>query len=428
MEPTTLILCGASVRAAAQSALRAGFAVWCADLFRDADLAAICPEALRVEDYPHGLPVLLVRHAPSGPCVFTGALENHPEVIAEIGRDRPIWGMSPEILQKIRQPETLQEALAAGGFPSLEVRLTPPARKMESVHWLRKPFASGGGQRICMWDDSPSASNPDDYYWQQYFPGESQSALFLADGQTAMLIGLCRQLIGQSWLHAAPFAYCGNIGPLPMTESERNFLQSLGTFLTARFGLCGLFGLDLIRDGESFFVTEVNPRYTASVELYELAHQVPLLAWHGEVYQSVIEAGPRAPPRPALKDRAKPEKSPLKGADMNGNASPLQGAFSSLARSFRAGRHGTGDPSPCLAKAILYAPNEMMIPGDFLSSYTHRNPVWQLPAYADVPPLGTVIQAGQPVLTLFAAGNDAAGCRSALEKEAYSLDILFRRL
>ena len=38
-----LLIFGASVRAAAFSALRAGLQPWCADLFADADLRARCP-------------------------------------------------------------------------------------------------------------------------------------------------------------------------------------------------------------------------------------------------------------------------------------------------------------------------------------------------------------------------------------------------
>src|SRR5262245_40265790 len=135
MKSMTLILCGASVRAAAYSALRAGFAIWCADRFRDADLVAICPEAICVEDFPHGLPALLEQHGPPGPCVFTGVLENHPEIIAEIGKHHPVWGMSPEVLTAVRHPLELQQALAAGGFPSLQVKLTPPTRSKVSGRW-----------------------------------------------------------------------------------------------------------------------------------------------------------------------------------------------------------------------------------------------------------------------------------------------------
>ena len=51
----SLLIFGASVRAAAFSALRAGLQPWCADLFADADLRARCP-TIRVpaEVYPDG--------------------------------------------------------------------------------------------------------------------------------------------------------------------------------------------------------------------------------------------------------------------------------------------------------------------------------------------------------------------------------------
>ncbi|MBW3539720.1 MAG: hypothetical protein KY476_05570, partial [Planctomycetes bacterium] len=50
----SLLIAGASARAAAQSAVRSGWSVTALDLFADRDLAATC-EAVRVESYPWGL-------------------------------------------------------------------------------------------------------------------------------------------------------------------------------------------------------------------------------------------------------------------------------------------------------------------------------------------------------------------------------------
>ena len=49
-----LTIVGSSARAAASSAVRAGFFVRAGDLFADADLAQVA-EATRVADYPAGL-------------------------------------------------------------------------------------------------------------------------------------------------------------------------------------------------------------------------------------------------------------------------------------------------------------------------------------------------------------------------------------
>ena len=53
---STLIIIGASTRAAATSAWRAGWTPWCADLFADADLERIATvRKVPPETYPHGL-------------------------------------------------------------------------------------------------------------------------------------------------------------------------------------------------------------------------------------------------------------------------------------------------------------------------------------------------------------------------------------
>ncbi len=71
MSPVVIIV-GASVRAAAQSAVRAGYQVLAADLFRDSDLRK-CAESIRVQDYPNGLLDVLSEWPPSD-WLYTGGL------------------------------------------------------------------------------------------------------------------------------------------------------------------------------------------------------------------------------------------------------------------------------------------------------------------------------------------------------------------
>ena len=54
----------------------------------------------------------------------------------------------------------------------------------------------------------------------------------------------------------------------------------MGATLAASFGLIGLFGVDLILRDDVPWPVEVNPRYTASVEVLELALGRSLLADH----------------------------------------------------------------------------------------------------------------------------------------------------
>ena len=83
-----LLLIGASVRAAAFSALRAQLTPTGADLFADSDLEACCP-IVRIEasSYP-GAVRELARAAPPSPWMYAGGLEHHPELIDLIAAER----------------------------------------------------------------------------------------------------------------------------------------------------------------------------------------------------------------------------------------------------------------------------------------------------------------------------------------------------
>src|ERR1051325_6805760 len=85
-----VIILGASTRAAAFSAARAGLSPWCVDLFADADLSRRFPvRKVPLADYPHAL-LAALNDAPPGPVIYTGGLENHPSLLERIAR--PLWG------------------------------------------------------------------------------------------------------------------------------------------------------------------------------------------------------------------------------------------------------------------------------------------------------------------------------------------------
>src|SRR5437660_1348056 len=110
-----VILIGASTRAAAMSALRAGWTPWCVDLFADVDLERIAAvRKVPTATYPHSLLDALA-DAPQAPVMYGGALENRPDLIARI--DRPLWGNPPEVLRAIRSPERWTQYLRTIGVP-----------------------------------------------------------------------------------------------------------------------------------------------------------------------------------------------------------------------------------------------------------------------------------------------------------------------
>ncbi len=277
-----LIILGASARAAAFSAHRAGLSPWCIDLFADADLQARFPvRKVPLAAYPHGI-LAELDDAPDGPVLYTGGLENHPDLLARIGR--PLWGNSPEVLRRVRDPFLLAETLRRHGWPALEVRREPPPPG-DRRQWLLKPLRGSGGIGIRHYDGRPF--DPTVHYLQEYTLGSCLGTVFLGMPERgALWLGTCWPL-AKRWLQAPPFHYTGSVVAGHTLLGPR--LKALGDLLVREFGLVGLFGVDTVLQTDprtralEVLPLEVNPRYTASVEILERAWNRSLLELHSAV-------------------------------------------------------------------------------------------------------------------------------------------------
>jgi predicted ATP-grasp superfamily ATP-dependent carboligase len=92
-----------------------------------------------------------------------------------------------------------------------------------------------------------------------------------------------RPLTGRAWCGARGFAYCGSVdAPLDdVRDRVRRQFDRIGEALAAAFRLTGLFGVDTIIDPRGHVhVLEVNPRPTASMELYERATGTSIASLH----------------------------------------------------------------------------------------------------------------------------------------------------
>jgi len=374
-----LLIVGASARAAAASARRAGFDPWCADLFGDADLARLAPDSVRcpADKYPAGL-IDTLRDAPPGPLIYTGGLENHPKLVRALAGLRTLWGNGAEALARIRSPFAVERLLRERGLPSPEVRADRPG----SGRWLRKPLAGAAGQGITIAEPhrprSPGRSRS--HYYQRFVPGPSMSAVYVRARGEVRLLGVTEQLIGEPWLNAGPFRYAGNIGPVEVPDDLREDLLRVGRVVGDECDLLGLFGVDFIGHDGRPWVVEVNPRYPASVEVLERATTLVTLAHHRKAFDP--------------------------GAGLP--VGPVQGG-------------------PVAGKAILYALRRLVVPdysagplAEFLGPQIEDlgSPGAR---YADIPRPGEVIEAGWPILTLLGDGDDRPGCQMGLQDRARDL-------
>jgi predicted ATP-grasp superfamily ATP-dependent carboligase len=366
----TLTILGASARAAAQSAVRAGFDVWAADLFADADLRA-CGDGVQVHAYPRGLERALAQ-SPPGEWIYTGALENHPRLIQRMASSRRLLGCASDAVRRVRDPRRLSEVVRSAGLLFPETRFDG-FRAKEAGQWLVKSFRSAGGMKVRFAEvhDRQSRSRRSNYF-QRFIEGLPCSAVYIAAGGRSLLLGATRQLVGCDWTGGSGFQYCGSIGPLALNPRQLVQVDRLGECIAGQFPLAGLFGVDFVLAGDDVWALEVNPRYTASVEVIERSLGIRAVASHVAACRDarlVVETGePRA-----------------------------------------------DDDADCVSgKAIVFARTPLTILPSLTEHLLALSPPGPLSHFADIPAPGTKVMPRQPVFTCFAEGPGLPAVEAAL--------------
>lgn len=189
--------------------------------------------------------------------------------------------------------------------------------------------------------------------------GVAVSILFIADGHRIQVVGFNELLTSPA--DRMPFRYGGVVSNPALPEAIKARMLRYATGITKAFGLVGLNCMDCMMTGpEDVKVLEVNPRLSASVELYD---STELLLRH-------IQAG-------------KPVLAPL-----------------------------AMDRSRSKAILVCYAKTDLVIPMDM------EWPVWA----ADLPDPVTTIPAGHPVCSVTAHAKTADKAKSLAFARGRQLD------
>jgi len=381
--------------------------VHAADLFCDLDLQAIARTAVPVAHgaddaaagYPWSLKPAAEGFPPSAAWCYTGAIENHPDLIDAIARVRPLAGNPSDVVRRLRNPVQLAAVAHTAGLSFPETNSSPDGVPLDGT-FLVKPLAGAGGRGIRRWTPEVAADNAAQQaitprptqIWQRHAAGIPLSASYCFKQGSARLLGVSRQLIGEPWCHAGMFAWCGAVAlhaaggrtaiDLPIASLER-----FGSVLAERFQPVGLVGVDLVVDaGESITVIEVNPRPTASMELFERSGA-------GSIAGSHLAACGLGPPSGIAIEQ------------------PL----------FR--------PASNWAKAVLFASQPTPASQPLIDRLTREAIPWTQadggwPALADIPRPGQTIAAGAPVVTIFAAASTTDDAVTRLRDRVAHIDAL----
>jgi predicted ATP-grasp superfamily ATP-dependent carboligase len=339
----TVLIAALSGRALAACANAAGTEVIVADLFGDVDTRALARWVRLPGDLESGIDgdrlgsMIAALPEPVAGIVAGSGFEAAPELLDELARHAPLLGNSAACVRAVKAPFALAALLDRLGLPCPRVAEHPIPR----FGWLRKRIGGSGGAHI-----RPEAPPEPGFYYQERAFGRPVSALFVADGRAARVIGFSEQW--SSPTATMPFRYGGCAAPAAIPPVVASELALASDSIAAATGLVGLNSLDALVDGDNFTILEINPRPGATLDVFD-------------------------------------ENGALWHAHLNGVAGRLPG-------------RPWPTPKVARAAAIVYAESAVRVTCDLA----------EFPWVADIPARDTVIPAGAPVCTVLAEADDVA--------------------
>ncbi|MBB2970389.1 putative ATP-grasp superfamily ATP-dependent carboligase [Mesorhizobium sp. RMAD-H1] len=420
----TVLIAAISGRSLAAAARRAGLRPLVADLFNDSDTLRLAERAIRLPGSiqtgiePDGLVERLAALADGDEpqaFIYGSGFERTPEMVDAIARRFFVAGNSARTIRAVKDPAGLAGLCASLGIPHPEISMERPERP---DGWLVKLAGGAGGSHVAQASSPEIAPHPyplpacgereasalpshsssqhpaerdgetsmppsprtrgegkgeghsserqrfrldgarPGRYFQRFVAGKNISALFIADGKEARLIGFSRQWSAPS--ETSPYRYGGAVRLLRCHKRKRTQISEWLTALTARTGLVGLCAADFIDGAAGLWLIEINPRPGATLDIFDSA-ETPLLREH----LNAVRGATVTPP-----------------------------AY-------------TGS----VASAIAYTPHPIRL----------FPPIEWPDMTADHQPPGSMLEAGDPVCTVFASARSAATAERAVKTRVRAL-------
>ncbi len=182
-------------------------------------------------------------------------------MLREVATRHRLLGNTPEVVARVKDPDALSSLCE-----QLGISHPHPARVAEGGGaWLAKRAGGSGGTHIVA--ALPGQVAPNGHYVQRRLEGTPVSALFLADGSRAMLLGMSRQWADPAPAH--PHRYGGAVRPTPPAEAWWDEIARIVGRLTEAAGLVGLNGADFLLRSDSLDLLEINPRPGATLDVFK---------------------------------------------------------------------------------------------------------------------------------------------------------------
>jgi uncharacterized protein len=370
-EQLRIVVAGASGRSAAQRADLAGFDVLAIDLFSDRDLRSIAQ--VQPIDSIAQLPDTFWSAWVGAPVLLCGGMENRLDLVDCFHRYGLVCNLCADQLAELRNPDAWSRWASESGllWPETHGTLSNGAAFSPSERWLRKSRTSAGGLGVWTWRGERLESSE---YLQRQLDGEVLGVTFLSQPQNTLVVGCMKSWLADSVWGPSPFLYRGSVGPIPLQADEWQRLLAFAHRIQEATGLLGVWQADFVRNRDGWWILEINPRWSSSMELLEVAYDVSLVDHHA-----------RAVLAPPLCRAFREDWNPL-------------------------GPNGQSETGTIIGKAVRYASSDLTPTQSMLDRWwEHR---WDGSSIslrdgnrlADIPGETTTIAAGYPICTEYAVG------------------------
>jgi predicted ATP-grasp superfamily ATP-dependent carboligase len=301
-----LILTSFSTRAAADcfSTLK-NLKIYSFDYFGDLDLKEIVDYSYSLKENKHNFKTEVLFEAVKKflrqnqnqeyDLIYASAWDNHPELLYQLEKIKNLRlrGNSAAVISKLNQKETLKNLFKLAekaGFKTPDLFLNKNdfyyfSDKIDK-DLIIKPYQSGGGLDLKLikagtakekvLKDNFTANGS--FFAEEFIKGNNRSCQFAADGKKARILSFTQELkadaVNPKFKNS--FKYAGNILTKEDVKS-RNIISTFINELVKKYSLQGINGIDYIKNEQGIFFIELNPRFTAAVELIKDIYREELL-------------------------------------------------------------------------------------------------------------------------------------------------------
>ena len=256
--------------------MAAGYQVTALDAFADADTQCLAQASYNVKydsghfdvtDFEQTLDKIDLNDQIG--LAFGSGFEAAPELLEMVAERMPLLGNTPIVVRNLKRPRQFFMLLDILKIPHPEVSFQPLRfdSKKSAAGWLYKQGGGSGGMHVRKALPLPGIAPEVGHYFQREVPGVPVSLLFVADSRQAQVIGF-----NQQWLSptlAMPYRYGGAVSHVDLPDEVKQQLVYAAQQLTNAVGLRGLNSLDAMMDGGQIWVLELNPRLSATFDLYQ---------------------------------------------------------------------------------------------------------------------------------------------------------------